>query len=448
MRFFPLPSCWSASATIRLRLATVFLLSLTLVAPCWAQDRAKQWVDNTGKHKVEAEFVRLDGNQVVLKRLDGKEIKIPFDRLSPESVVQAQRMGSGGKNASPPSNGAYSSGSGSGSSGGGASSYTRFPDDLEGKAFVDLVYGELNEGRTIVLWDALPPAMQKDAESLVVAFAKRLDSRTFDMLRKTRNNVVDILKKQQRFVLNSSVIGIPSDQAAVVEASYPSAVALFESVLAKELFDGKRLQKGDMRGLLEPYFQNINTAGEKLVATLPEDHPMRLEYQKAKRFGVAAGDYTVTQDSSTQVSVVMENPNAMPEIGKTTMQLTLVDGRWLPKDMVANWDSGVQQAKLLTAMMKPEDIHSGVTSALLVLNAPLNNLKNAKTQEEFDRTLKELETIFQGIAGGAMAGGPGGFAPPGGGPPPGGFRGVPPGQPTPPPAGTGNSGTGSASIDQ
>ena len=57
-----------------------------------AQDRAKQWVDNTGKFKVEAEFVRLDGTQVVLKRTDGKEIKIPFDRLSPESLKLAQSM--------------------------------------------------------------------------------------------------------------------------------------------------------------------------------------------------------------------------------------------------------------------------------------------------------------------------------------------------------------------
>lgn len=448
MRFFPLPSCWSASATIRLRLAVVFLLSVTMVAPCWAQDRAKQWVDSTGKHKVEAEFVRLDGNQVVLKRLDGKEIKIPFDRLSPESVVQAQRMGSGGKNSKPSSSSSNSSEVASGSKVGGASSYTQFPDDLDGKAFVDLVYGELNEGRTIVLWDALPASMQKDVESLVAAFAKRVDSRTFDILRKTRNNLVEILKKQQRFILNSSVIGIPSDQAAVIDASYPSAVALFESVMAKDLFDGKRLQKGDMRGLLEPYFQNINSAGEKLVESLPEGHPMRLEYQKAKRFGVAAGNYTVTQDSSTQVSVVTTNPSAPPEMGNVTMLLTLVDGRWLPKDMVANWESGMQQAKFLTSMMKPDDIHTSVTGALFVVNAPLNNLKNAKTQEEFDRTLKELEAIFKGMAGGAMAGGPGGFAPPGGGPPPGGIPGRPPVQPTPPPTGAGNSGAGSASIDQ
>lgn len=44
---------------------------------------AREWVDSTGKHRIQAEFVELDGNDVRLKRdKDGKDIVIPLNKLS------------------------------------------------------------------------------------------------------------------------------------------------------------------------------------------------------------------------------------------------------------------------------------------------------------------------------------------------------------------------------
>ncbi|MBX3414772.1 MAG: hypothetical protein KF708_18940 [Pirellulales bacterium] len=40
------------------------------------------WTDSTGKHKVEATLVRHEAGKVVLKRKDGKEVVLPFSRLS------------------------------------------------------------------------------------------------------------------------------------------------------------------------------------------------------------------------------------------------------------------------------------------------------------------------------------------------------------------------------
>lgn len=42
----------------------------------------RMWRDVTGKHEVEAQLVRHEEDQVVLKRKDGKEITLPFARLS------------------------------------------------------------------------------------------------------------------------------------------------------------------------------------------------------------------------------------------------------------------------------------------------------------------------------------------------------------------------------
>ena len=55
-----------------------------------AQEKYLEWSDNTGRFKVDAQYLRVEGEQLVLKRADGREIKIPFERLSPESLELAR----------------------------------------------------------------------------------------------------------------------------------------------------------------------------------------------------------------------------------------------------------------------------------------------------------------------------------------------------------------------
>ncbi|MEZ6127373.1 MAG: SHD1 domain-containing protein [Planctomycetaceae bacterium] len=42
----------------------------------------REWSDATGSFKVEAAFVKFDGDNIVLKRKDGKELNVPINRLS------------------------------------------------------------------------------------------------------------------------------------------------------------------------------------------------------------------------------------------------------------------------------------------------------------------------------------------------------------------------------
>ena len=49
-------------------------------------DENRTWKDSTGKFSVEARLLSIQDGQVVLKTAAGKEIKIPFERLSREVV--------------------------------------------------------------------------------------------------------------------------------------------------------------------------------------------------------------------------------------------------------------------------------------------------------------------------------------------------------------------------
>ena len=59
---------------------------------CTAIATGETWVDVTGKHKVEAEFVGLQGGTVKLRRTDGTSVEVPFDRLCAESQAQAREQ--------------------------------------------------------------------------------------------------------------------------------------------------------------------------------------------------------------------------------------------------------------------------------------------------------------------------------------------------------------------
>ncbi|MFM8398694.1 MAG: SHD1 domain-containing protein, partial [Pirellula sp.] len=234
-----------------------------------AQEKFLQWSDNTGRFKVDAQFVRIEGEQVVLKKLDGRDIKIPFDRLSPESLELAKSKGgmSSSKTPSPspgksnpdkPSPAPSAPEAPAPTSASVAHPVTKFQDNMDPKEFVDLIYQQTTKDNYIVLWDAMPASKQKQLEELMVAFANKVDSRSFDMLRRTRTSMIEILRKQQKFILNSSVLQIPSEFIAQIEPSYPGMVDLADNLISKDLFDGKRMQKGDMRGLLDGYMTKLS----------------------------------------------------------------------------------------------------------------------------------------------------------------------------------------------
>jgi len=82
------------------RLLLAFLLLILVVPQVGADEPLESgeevivWSDSSGKFKIEAAFVELvDDKLVVLKRAsDGKVIKIPLDKLDEESKSQAKSL--------------------------------------------------------------------------------------------------------------------------------------------------------------------------------------------------------------------------------------------------------------------------------------------------------------------------------------------------------------------
>jgi hypothetical protein len=58
-----------------------------------ASDRGlRTWSDDSGKFSVEAEFVQVKDNNVILKRKDGQLLSVPLDRLGDKDKTVVQQL--------------------------------------------------------------------------------------------------------------------------------------------------------------------------------------------------------------------------------------------------------------------------------------------------------------------------------------------------------------------
>lgn len=71
--------------------ATVLFVT-SFAASNLALAETRKWLDSTGKHQTIAEFIAIDGDQVVLEKEGGKQIRIPIDKLSKPDQKYARRQ--------------------------------------------------------------------------------------------------------------------------------------------------------------------------------------------------------------------------------------------------------------------------------------------------------------------------------------------------------------------
>ena len=91
----------------------------------------------------------------------------------------------------------------------------------------------------------------------------------------------------------------------------------------------------------------------------------------------------------------MTAPDEDPE----EMQLTRVEGRWVPSDMVDDWDQNVAEARQKLAAMTDEEIQQGSMQAMMMIgmvDGALAQLEAVETAEEFDQALQGLLGPFLG----------------------------------------------------
>lgn len=381
----------------------------TVALPASALVAQETWTKASDEKTLTAEFVKLEGVQLTLKRADGKEIVLPLSILDDKSRLKARALAKSG---------GISDSSSSSSSDGGTSppqnlTPVSFPSNPTAQEFVDIIVRELQKENPMVIWDALPASKQDQVQEVLKLASTKIEQRTLNLIKKFRADLLTALRSKKQFVLNSQVIPIPPDERSVLAGSYDALVGLIEASIPAEWMDASYLQKTPVRDVLSVYMNRLVRKSKDLEKSLPSDSPFKA---KANIADLNATAQTIT---SNEAKVTMAAPG-LPDLPVTFM---LSEGRWLPEDLAGNWGQAMTQATSVLESANPKQIHMGVGQGLLFANGLLGTISSAETQQEFDEQIGQLMAMAQGMGGGMGPpgiGGPGRGGPiaPGGAKPP------------------------------
>lgn len=225
----------------------LILTTLGSTTNLYGQLEPATWTDSSGKFRIEATFVRMDRDNVVLRNDQGKETAVPLTRLSSESQKQAWDQAAKLKASAPP----RSSGTARGAAAGNrpasnavveqSATPLAVPENASAQAFADFVFEQLKQGQFIVMWDALPPSYQTDVEEVAKLAVTKVEPWMIKEFTKVRDDLVSVLRTKKDFIMNTPVLeGTFADPNAKI--AYDPAVELLAATLGENSFDATGIQ--------------------------------------------------------------------------------------------------------------------------------------------------------------------------------------------------------------
>jgi len=241
-----------------------------------------------------------------------------------------------------------------------------------------------------ILWQALPTTYQKDISELTHAFADRMDPAVWEATFGLGRRLTGLLRDKKDIILASSMLEAAGEGREEVEGGWDEMVGSLDSFFASKVSDLDTMKTIDW----EEY---IATTGREL---------MNLAAEKSKADGDDTFDREFTQKLlQTRVEVVStEGDNATlrmiaPDEDPEEMQLTRVEGRWVPTDMAKDWDQNVAEARQKLAAVTDEEVQQGSMQAMMMIgmvDGVLAQLETVETAEEFEQAIQGLLGPFLG----------------------------------------------------
>ena len=275
-------------------------------------------------------------------------------------------------------------------------------------ATMEFIRTGIKEGRPQVLWMAMPESYQNDVNGLVHLFAENMDKGVWDQSMGMVKTIHSILVDKAEFFAGNQMIA----SNAQAKEAIPMIADLLGTII-DGAGDLDKLKSFDGETFLTTSGTDVMKHMEKLMALNPsQDGSPLASFYGAKFETVESTDTTAT------LKVIQEDGT------EETQNFIKHEGKWLPLDMVEEWDENMQKAReSLTALpeqMGPAKMQIGMVTGMV--NGVLSPLQSAESQEQFDAALEGLMAQGMGMMGGGMPGMGGGFPGMGGGmaPPPGG----------------------------
>ena len=276
-----------------------------------------------------------------------------------------------------------------------------FPSSPE--ASIQYIFSELSANNGEVLWEALPTSYQADIVGVAALICSKTDAETYDRSFRLLGRLANLIDKKSDFIANSIAgAGAGEDPERMKEGlSYLSELLdkLSNSLLATHAslreFDG------------EAVFRSVGSAGMAFVnsvALLEEsDESFSLDELSSLKVEV------LKEEQATAVlRIIYTDDVSMEET------FVLVEGRWVPELMAAQWSAGISGIRSELAAITDEQVEtSKLQSAMVfgIVESLLSQIESAETQESFDFVLKSAAMPLMSLL--MMSGQTSGFTLPG-----------------------------------
>ena len=265
------------------------------------------------------------------------------------------------------------------------------PDSPDGT--VRFVMEQLADRHPEVLWQALPPTYQKDITELTHSFAAKMDPDVWSAAFALGGRTAALLRDKKDIILASSFADMAGEERDSLANGWDAGVGFLDSFFSSDVSRLDALETIDWGSYLATTGRDLmNLAAERSKAsgedTFDEEITKKLEQAKIE---------LVSRDGDS-ATVKVSAPDEDPE----DIELTRVEGRWVPSEMADDWDSEVAEAKQKLAALSDEEIEQSSMQTMMfigMLDGVVAQLETVETTEEFEQAIQGiLGPFLQGMA--------------------------------------------------
>jgi hypothetical protein len=262
------------------------------------------------------------------------------------------------------------------------------PDTPDGT--IEVVARHLAEHDPGIVWEALPASYRADIDDLTAQFAAKMDAELYNRSFALLRSAVEVLQDKQALILGSETVTGTGIDVEQLERGTTSGLAAMHVLLTSRIVTLEGLAGIDWKVFLDTTGAQLlqvadNAAGDE---NLEED-----PFAALRELSVET--VNVTDDRAVVRVTSGERP---PE----EIELTRVEGRWMPSELVEKWPEHVAEARAGLDELTPEQIAEIKPQAMMGLamaEGIVQQVAAVETSEDFDAMMGPMvESVMGSLA--------------------------------------------------
>lgn len=242
----------------------------------------------------------------------------------------------------------------------------------------------VNNQQMEAVWNFLPASYQQDVNGIAHEFASKMDPEMYNGTFETGQRLAKLLKDKKEYILKNQMIqGLPVPPEKMDEFWDPTT-NIISALVNSDLSSLDKLKSFDGGKFLSTTGNQLAKSVMALSSLVPQKEGEPSFSEKLKQTKV-----TVVTTEGETATIKIEAPGEEPK----DEQMVKVEGKWIPKNLADNWDAKMADVRKKLADLTPEQVTAQKEQTLAGIkqvNETLAKLENAKSEEEFNKTLSPI----------------------------------------------------------